>query len=108
MRSELPTPVREYFASRNALDADAALAQFGDDAFVEDEDVQHRGRGPIGEWIKETQAKYHPQFEVQGAERIGNRLTVSVLVSGNFPGSPLAIHHAFEILDEKIVRMVIG
>ena len=30
-------PVREYFESRNAFDVESALAQFEDDAVVEDE-----------------------------------------------------------------------
>jgi ketosteroid isomerase-like protein len=105
---DLPTPVREYFDSRNAFDAAAALAQFGDDAFVEDENVERRGRDSIRKWIEETQAKYHPRFEAQAAEQMGDNLVVTTLVSGTFPGSPLSIDHAFVLSGEKISRLVIG
>lgn len=105
---DLPTPVREYFDSRNAFDAGAALARFGDDASVEDEGVERHGTDSIREWIEETQTKYHPTFEIQAAEQAGDRLVVSTIVSGAFPGSPLGIDHAFVLSGEKITRLVIG
>lgn len=105
---ELPTCVREYFNSRNTFNAGSALAQFGDDAFVEDENVERHGRDAIEDWIEETQTKYHPRFEVQAAEHVGDSLVVTTLVSGAFPGSPLRIDHAFALSDEKISRLVIG
>jgi SnoaL-like domain len=104
----LPAPVREYFNSRNTFNAESALAQFGDNAFVEDENMERRGRDAIREWIEETQTKYHPRFEVQAAERVGDSLVVTTLVTGTFPGSPLRIDHAFVLSEEKINRLVIG
>ena len=105
---DLPTSVREYYHARNTSDAPSALAQFADDAFVEDENVERCGRDAIGKWIEETQTKYRPRFEVQSVEPVGDRLVVTTVVSGAFPGSPLPIDHAFTISDEKISRLVIG
>ena len=105
---DLPKAVRQYFDSRNAFDVAAALAQFEDDAFVEDENVEHRGRDSIREWLEETEAKYHPRFETQAAKQVGDHLVVTTVVSGTFPGSPLSIDHAFVLSGEKINRLVIG
>lgn len=104
----LPTPIREYFNARNSFDAGSALAQFGGDAFVEDENLERRGRDAIRDWIEETETKYHARFEVQAMEQVGDSLVVTTLVSGPFPGSPLRIDHAFALSGEKISRLVIG
>ncbi len=104
----LPTSVREYFNARNAFDAGSALEQFGDYAFVEDENVERRGRDAIRNWIEETQTQYHASFEVEAIEQVGDSLVVTTLVSGIFPGSPLRIDHTFVLADEKISRLVIG
>jgi hypothetical protein len=105
---ELFRPVREYFESRNAFDVSSALAQFEDNAVVEDEHVEYRGRDSIRTWIEETQRKYHATFEVRTVERAGDSLVAATLVSGTFPGSPLPINHAFVVSSGKIRRLVIG
>lgn len=106
--AELPRPVREYFESRNAFDVSSALAQFEDNAVVEDEHVEYRGRDSIRTWIEETQRKYHARFDVRAVERARDSLVVATLVSGTFPGSPLPIDHAFVVSSGKISRLVIG
>jgi hypothetical protein len=105
---ELPLSVREYFASRNSFDAESALAQFDDDAVVQDEDLEYRGRDSIRTWIEETQRKYQATFDVRAVELVRDSLVVATLVSGTFPGSPLPIDHAFVVSRGKISRLVIG
>ena len=105
---ELSLPVRRYFESRNAFDVSSALAQFEEDAVVEDEDTEYRGRDSIRAWIEETQRKYHATFEVRTVEQARDALVVGTLVSGTFPGSPLPIDHAFIVSSGKIRRLVIG
>ncbi len=105
---ELPRPIREYFEARNTFDASSALAQFADDAVVEDEDLEYRGRDSIGAWIEETQRKYRPTFDVGVVEQARDSVVVTTLVTGAFPGSPLPIDHAFVVLTGKISRLVIG
>jgi hypothetical protein len=105
---ELSRPVCQYFESRNALDVSSALAQFEDNAVVEDEGLEYRGRDSIRTWIEETQRKYHATFEVRAVEQTRDSLVVATLVSGTFPGSPLPIDHAFVVLSGKIHRLVIG
>lgn len=105
---KLPRPVREYFESRNAFDVSSALATFEDNAVVEDEHSEYRGRDSIRTWIEETQSKYQARFEVRAVERGRDSLVVATLVSGSFPGSPLPIDHAFVVSSGKISRLVIG
>jgi hypothetical protein len=108
MAMELPPSVRKYFESRNAFDVESTLAQFEDDAVVEDEDREFRGRESIRSWIDETQRKYHATFDVRAVEQVRDALVVATLVSGTFPGSPLPIDHAFVVSSGKISRLVIG
>jgi hypothetical protein len=105
---ELSRPVSQYFESRNAFDVSSALAQFEDNAVVEDEGQEYRGRESIRTWIEETQRKYRATFEVRAVEQARDSLVVATLVSGTFPGSPLPIDHAFVVLNGKIHRLVIG
>lgn len=105
---ELPRPIREYFEARNAFDVSSALAQFEDDAVVEDEDLEYRSRDSIRAWIEETQRKYRPTFDVGVVEEVRDSVVVATLVSGAFPGSPLPIDHAFVVSTGKISRLLIG
>ncbi len=110
MSSELsiPMPVRAYFEARNKFDVDAAIAQFEDDAIVEDEDEEYRSRDSIRAWIEQTQDKYRPAFDVRSAQQSQGNVVVDVSVSGTFPGSPLQIDHAFVVSSGKIARLTIG
>ncbi|HZS40993.1 MAG TPA: nuclear transport factor 2 family protein [Polyangia bacterium] len=47
-----------YFAAAHARDVDGMIAGFAEDAVVEDEGRQHRGRVAIRGWMKETIEKY--------------------------------------------------
>jgi hypothetical protein len=104
---ESPRPVRQYFESRNAFDVSSALDQFEDDAVVEDEDLEYRGRDSIRTWIEETQRKYRATFDVGAVEQARDTFVVTTLVSGTFPGSPLPIDHVFVVSNGKISRLVI-
>ena len=105
---EAPRSVREYFESRNAFDVERTVAQFEDDAVVEDEELEFRGRDSIRGWIEDTQRKYRASFDVRAVKQVDNAIVVTTLVSGTFPGSPLPIDHAFVISNGKIGRLVIG
>ena len=105
---EVPLSVREYFDSRNAFDIERTLAQFENEAVVEDEELEFRGRDSIRDWIEGTQTKYHPSFDVTAVKQERHAIVVATLVSGAFEGSPLPIDHAFTLSNGKIGRLVIG
>jgi len=104
----LPAPIAAYFEARNAFDVDAIVAPFDDDAVVADENQQHRGRAAIRAWIEETTRKYRASAEPKDAKDEGEQIVVSALVSGDFPGSPILLDHAFTLAGQKIKRLEIS
>lgn len=104
----LPEPVRSYFKARNDFDLDAILGSFDQNAVVTDEDQEHRGLPAIRSWVDETTRKYHAQVEPKNATEADGKVVVSGLVSGDFPGSPILLDHAFTLSRQKITHLEIG
>jgi ketosteroid isomerase-like protein len=108
MSVDLSAPIAAYFETRNAFDVEAILAPFHDDAIVIDEDQEYRGRAAIRAWVEETTRKYHAKVEPKAAQGTNGEFVVSALVSGDFPGSPILLDHAFTLSGQKIARLEIG
>jgi ketosteroid isomerase-like protein len=85
---ELPKAIAAYIAASNAHDADACAACFTDDAIVRDEGREVRSVAAIRDWMD-------------------GETIVTCRVSGNFPGSPVELRHAFVVAGEKITRLEI-
>lgn len=107
MTTTLPAPVSAYLDGKNARDVDAMLAPFDDDATVTDEGHDHHGRDAIRAWLEDVTARYAPTFTPLEATNAGDRTSLSVRVSGDFPGSPVVLDFAFTLARGKIVRLVI-
>lgn len=103
----LPAPVARYFAAQQSRDLDAQTECFTDDAFVHDEGRDYRGRGAIRAWKEALQQKFFYEVEPRGASETGNIVTVDVHLTGNFPGSPVDLVHAFALSGDKISSLVI-
>jgi len=107
MSINLPPPIYAYFSARNSFDADSVLSTFDKSAIVNDEGKDYRGRAEIRAWIEETTRKYRATANPKDARKDGDEIIVSALVSGNFPGSPLLLDHAFTLSGQKIGRLEI-
>lgn len=107
MSIHLPAPIYAYFSARNSFDVDRVLATFDENAIVNDEGKDYRGRAEIRAWIEETTRKYRATANPKDARKDGDEIIVSAVVSGNFPGSPLLIDHAFTLSGQKIGRLEI-
>jgi ketosteroid isomerase-like protein len=107
MPLDLPTPISNYFAAKNAHDVDAMLSAFSDDASVRDEGRDMIGRGAIREWMDETTRKYRVTATPSGVAHADGRTIVTAQVSGSFPGSPAELHYRFTIAGEKIAKLEI-
>lgn len=108
MTVELKAPVAAYYAAEAAKDYEAAAGTFAPEGQVKDERQSHTGRAAIAAWMAEGKAKYQHTSEVVSAETSGDGQVVTVKVSGNFPGSPIMLDHAFRIADGQIVALEIG
>lgn len=108
MTESLPAPLGDYFEATNAHDVAAMIAGFALDSVVADEGRQHHGVAAIRDWMQETIDKYDYQVAPVESSRTGDKTEVLVSVRGNFPGSPIQIHYAFTVVDQKIARLEIA
>jgi hypothetical protein len=107
MAIHLPKAIDIYFASENAHDPTALDKCFAADAIVRDEGKTIEGLAAIKAWRIETDKKYGHTVEPLAISEKDGKVIVTGKVSGNFPGSPVNLDHAFEIKGERIVSLEI-
>lgn len=103
----LPAAVSRYLEAANRFDALVAADCFTPDATVHDENQERVGRDAIRAWVAETSRKYRPAFTVMQATVKGDEVTLSVAVSGQFPGSPVTLDYRLRLRDGKIITLTI-
>jgi hypothetical protein len=108
MAIKLHSTLERYFAATNRHDVAGMIADFAEAAVVKDEGREHRGIPAIREWMTETIRKYDFKAEPTNVAPVNDRTAVSVTVSGNFPGSPIALTYWFKLERQKIARLEIG
>ena len=108
MTPQMHSTLERYFAAANRHDVASMIADLADDAVVKDESHEHRGVRAIREWMKETIRKYKFKAEPTNVARENDRIAVRVTVSGDFPGSPIALTYWFKLEGQKIARLEIG
>lgn len=105
----LPPAIERYFAAKGGTDPEQTLKCFAEDAIVWDngEDLELKGSPAIREWMTGTVSSYELTSKVASWEATPEDLKVSVVVSGNFPGSPYAFDYKFKLSDDKIRELAI-
>jgi ketosteroid isomerase-like protein len=111
MTTDLPKPIADYFSATNALDLDALVATFAEDALVNDIRREFLGTEAIRDWARH--------------ESIGDKVTVEVIdvvhhygdviVSGQLEGDfdrtglpdPVVLTYYFSVRDDRIVKLII-
>jgi uncharacterized protein (TIGR02246 family) len=104
----LPDPIAAYFAAEQANDAEAVARCFAEDGTVHDEKALRTGRAAIAAWMQAAKAQYAQRSEPVSLRADGGWHVVSARVSGNFPGSPAMIDHAFRLAGGTIRSLEIG
>ena len=104
-----PDTIRTYLALRGGDTIEAILACFDEDAKVWDngEDLELTGISQIREWLAGTVSEYKLKSEIKSGEAVGEKFVVSVVVSGEFPGSPYEFAYRFLLRGDKIAELVI-
>src|SRR4051812_20983898 len=96
--SSAPAIVRRYFDLAARPDSDAYLAQFAEDATVEDEGSEYHGLAAIRRWRASVPLVH---YTVTDVDQTGAVLVVTVTIVGDFPGSPFAgLKFRFEHSDD--------
>lgn len=102
----LPAPIAAYFAA-DRHDAAAVAACFRDDATVLDEGKTWIGREAIREWKVAASSKFSYTVEPFAVAEDKGRVIVTGHVSGDFPGSPVDLRHAFTLEGDLIAGLEI-
>ena len=108
MTTKMHSTLEHYFAATNKHDVAGMIGDLTDDAVVKDEGREHRGVAAIRKWMKETIQKYKFKAEPTSVARENDQTAVSVTISGDFPGSPIALTYWFKLEGQKITRLEIG
>ncbi|MCG9492050.1 nuclear transport factor 2 family protein [Acinetobacter pittii] len=97
----LPSIIQHYFESDRQT-AEAVVACFTEHGVVRDEDHEYMGHKAILGWKQQASTQYEYYAEPLSIEMQNGKHVVLARVEGNFPGSPINLHYAFQITDEKI------
>ena len=108
MSINLPEPIAAYFAAEKAEDARALARCFATDGVVHDEGGTFTGTAAIERWNANARAKYHHIVEPLSATERDGAFVVIGKVTGDFPGSPVDLEHAFRLKGDKIALLKIG
>jgi ketosteroid isomerase-like protein len=107
MALNVPEPVAEYLAAKEAKDADALSRCFTEDGTVDDEGRDYRGRDAIRQWKQAADEKYRYVLQTVNAQTHGDKLTVRARLVGAFPGSPVELDHIYKLSNGKITSLEI-
>lgn len=102
MSLSLPSPIAAYFEASGGLEISKIIRCFTSDAVVTDEGQTHIGHDAIELWKIGTRQKFTYTTQPIHITSNGSTSTVTVIVAGNFPGSPVQLDHAFELSENRI------
>lgn len=98
----LPIPLAAYMQAVNARDTAAALRCFTPQAHVHDDGHHYHGPAEIGAWLTRAQQATPFTQEATHIEAAAAETVVTLLVTGDFPGSPISLHAHFQLADGLI------
>jgi hypothetical protein len=117
MPTSIPAPVADSLKGKVDDHVEAVPKNFADDAVVHDEGENTVGISAIRNWAAERglrsehrsdiSTKYRLERTVVESHRIGAAAVVLVRVAGNFPGSPVDLHHHFTVSEDRITALTI-
>ena len=101
----IPTAVTAYLDAANRFDAAGAAACFTPNAVVRDEHKDYIGSPAIERWVSQTSLEYRPRVTETSTQMRANTVRMAVRVTGDFPGSPVALDYEFRLQDGKIAQL---
>jgi len=94
---KLPNNIEGLIKAQNDLDSTTFAAFFTANATVSDEGSSYSGRDEIKDWIQKATEKYNMQLKPIDFNQTGSKGTLSVEVTGTFPGSPAVMQYHLEL-----------
>jgi len=103
----LPQPIELFMASENTHDLEALADCFAAHATVRDEGQTKQGLKAIKGWRLETRKKYRHTVEPLAVVARDGKTVVRTKLTGDFPGSPIALDFVFTLEGGKIAALEI-
>jgi hypothetical protein len=107
MKHDLPKCIAAYLSADEVKDAALLALCFSEGATVRDEQHSHHGREAITQWKQDSYKKYKYTAQVLDATTLTDSTKVHVLLTGNFPGSPIEVDYLFQLANEQISSLEI-
>jgi hypothetical protein len=104
---ELPAAVASYLSTPKELLSEVLEQIFEDDAVVHDDGQTHVGIDAIASWTDQVASAFTFTRTVISVIVQPNASIVVVLLKGDFPGSPVELHHHFSLTDNRISALTI-
>jgi hypothetical protein len=105
--SELPGAASIYLTTPKESLSEILGDVFTGDAVVHDDSHTHIGIDAIASWTNQVASAFTFTRTVVSSIVQPNATIVGVLVQGDFPGSPVELHHHFSIADDRITALTI-
>ena len=111
MNITLPAPVEGYIAASNAIDGDALIECFADDAFVNDARREFWGKPAIRAWLDREVIGDKVTMDVTATSAHYGDVAVDAVMDGDYDKTglprPLVLTHYFTVRDDRIARLII-
>lgn len=104
---ELQNTVATYLSTPKGQLSVALSEVFTSDAVVHDDGHTHMGINEIAAWANEVATAFTFTRTVISAIVQPNAAVVRVRVKGDFPGSPVELHHHFSLTEDRIAALTI-
>jgi hypothetical protein len=105
--AELQSTVAKYLTTPKGQLSVALDEVFTSDAVVHDDGHTYIGIDAIAAWTNEVAAAFTFTRTVISVIAQPNAAIVAVLVKGDFPGSPVELHHHFSLTGDRISALTI-
>ncbi|MDT4959139.1 MAG: hypothetical protein QOD31_2938 [Pseudonocardiales bacterium] len=105
--AELPTAALTYLATPKDRIGPLLEQLFTADAIVHDDGHTHVGLTAIRNWNNAVTSAFSYTRTISAIEVRHSAAVVIVRLDGNFPGSPVDLHHHFSLHEDKICAMTI-
>ncbi|HEX4113289.1 MAG TPA: nuclear transport factor 2 family protein [Stellaceae bacterium] len=109
--SALPPAIERFVAATNAFDLDAWMDTFVEDAFVNDNHREFRGKAAIRQFAAKEIVGDKVTMAVTEIREHGGMIAVAAKVDGNFDKSklpdPLTLSFYFTLAGDKIAALII-
>ncbi|MEU1597948.1 nuclear transport factor 2 family protein [Streptomyces sp. NPDC005708] len=102
-----PPVVVTYLKAKADADVHTTVACFTPDAVVHDEGKDHIGVAAIRDWAVGVVATYDLTRTIRTVRTSSDATLVQIEIAGNFPGSPVVLHHHFTVSDGLIAALTI-